>query len=106
MNLLIDESLPRGLKRQFPGHYALTVPDCGWASKSNGVLLDAAAEEFDVFLTGDQNIEHQQDLGQFDIGIIVLAAASNRMANLLPLVPNVLAAIGQITPGTLIRVGP
>ena len=104
MKLLIDESLPRDLKKHFPGHSVATVPECGWASKSNGARLTLAAADFDVFLTADQNLEHQQNLANHDIGIVVLVARSNRIADLLPLVPNALEAILAIRPGVVVRV--
>lgn len=74
MKILIDESLPRDLKNHFPGHSVATVPERGWASKSNGALLTLAAGDFDVFLTADQSLEHQQNLSNYDIGIVVLVA--------------------------------
>ena len=64
MKLLVDKSLPRSLKRHFPGHTVLTVPECGWASKSNGALLALASAEFDVFITTDQNLEYKKNLQQ------------------------------------------
>lgn len=104
MKILLDESLPRGLNQHFPGHSVATVPECGWASKSNGDLLAVAASDFDVLLTADQNLEHQQNLANFEIGIVVLVARSNRVADLLPIVPKVLEAISEVRPGVLVRV--
>ena len=61
----------------------------GWASKTNGELLALASAEFDVFLTSDRNLSHQQNLSAFNIAIIVLIAASNRIDDLRPLVRQV-----------------
>jgi hypothetical protein len=63
-----------------------------------------AAPDFHVFLTADQNLEHQQNLAKHDIGIVVLVARSNRIGDLLPLVPKVLDTILAIRPGTVVRV--
>ena len=104
MKILIDESLPRDLKKHFPGHSVSTVPECGWASMSNGALLAVAAPDFDVFLTADQNLEHQQNPANYDIGIVVLVARSNRIADLLPLIPKTLDTILEIRPGPVVRV--
>jgi len=104
MKLLIDESLPKDLKRHFPTHTAATVPECGWASKSNGDLLALAEAEFDVFLTADQNLEYQQNLERFDLAIIVLVARSNRLPDLLPLIPVAAEAILDAVPGTRVRI--
>ena len=51
MRILLDECLPKRLKRDLVGHQARTVPEMGWASKKNGELLALAEPEFDVFLT-------------------------------------------------------
>ncbi len=62
MKILIDESLPRYLKRMLAEHDAQTVQDMGWAGIKNGKLLNLAESEFDVFLTADKNIRYQQNL--------------------------------------------
>jgi hypothetical protein len=73
----------------------------GWASKKNGELLALAAADFDVFLTSDRNVSHQQNLSAFDIAVIVLVAASNRIDDLRPLVPRVLEALTTIRRGAV-----
>lgn len=62
MKILLDECLPRKLKFELSGHEAYTVPQMGWASKKNGELLALMSEQFDVFLTVDSNMQHQQNL--------------------------------------------
>ena len=47
MKLLLDESLPKDLRLHLPGHEVATVPERGWASKSNGELLQLASPEFE-----------------------------------------------------------
>ena len=74
MRVLLDECLPRRLKRELVGHDARTVPEMGWASKRNGELLALAAGEFDVFLTADRNLSYQQDVSAFNIAVVVLVA--------------------------------
>ena len=64
-----------------------------WASKKNGELLALAAGEFDIFLTSDRNLSHQQNLSAFDIAVIVWVAASNRIDDLRPLLPRVLEVL-------------
>lgn len=90
MRVLLDECLPRRLKRELVGHDARTAPEMGWASKKNGELLALAAADFDVFLTSDRNLSYQQNLDAFDIAVIVLLAVSNRIDDLRPLMPLVL----------------
>ena len=83
--MLLDEMLDRRLKRLLPeGVEAVTVREHGWDSKSNGELLALAEKEFDVLLTTDRGIPHQQDLSRFDLEVVVLSARSNRLSDLEP----------------------
>ncbi len=90
MRILIDECLPKRLKLEFADHFVQTVPEAGWASKQNGELLRLAEKEFDVLLTNDRNIEHQQNLKQFDLAFIVLVAPTNDINDLRPLMTAVI----------------
>jgi predicted nuclease of predicted toxin-antitoxin system len=105
MRILLDESLPRKLALELPGHDAKTVQKRGWAGLKNGALLREASQEFQVLLTGDQNLEFQQDLRTLPIAVIVLVAVSNRIETLRLLIPDVLEALKTIQPGQLIRIG-
>ena len=102
--MLLDECVPRRLRRELPGHDVRTVSEMGWSGIKNGPLLRSAAQEFDVFLTVDQGIEYQQNPVGLAIAIIVMAAASNDISDLRPLMPRVQEAIGSASPGTLIEV--
>ena len=105
MRILLDECLPKRLKRDLVGHQARTVPEMGWASKKNGELLALAEAEFDVLVTVDRNLSFQQDVNRFDIAVVVLVAKGNRHSDLQPLVPDLLAVLVGVAPGQLIRVG-
>jgi hypothetical protein len=100
MRLLLDESLPRKLKARLAPHEVRTVPEMGWAGKTNGALLRLADAEFDVFLTADQNLPSQQNLPAFRIAVVVFAAASNRLRDIEPLIPKTLAILEDLRPGT------
>lgn len=104
MKLLLDESLPRRLKQEFAGHEVATVPEVGWAGLTNGELLERASNDFEVFVTGDQNLEYQQNLSGYAIRVVVLAARTNRLEDLRPLVPRVLSVLESLRPGTVFRV--
>ena len=73
----------------------------GWAGVKNGRLLALAAEQFDVFVTGDRNVSFQQDIPQFGIAVVVLTAASTQLKDTMPLMPQLLAKIPQLQPGTV-----
>ena len=101
MNILLDENLDWRLRRDLPGHAVESVPLIGWAGLKNGVLLTEAEKQFDLLLTMDSNMVHQQDLARFRIAVIALQARSNRLADTRPLMPKVLAVLSSLQPGTL-----
>lgn len=105
MRILLDECLPRRLKRDLAGHEARTVPEMGWASKQNGELLALAQSQFDVFVTVDRNLSFQQDVGQFSIAVVVMVASGNRHSDLQPLIPKLLLMLGSILPGRVVKLG-
>ena len=79
----------------------------GWAGLRNGeLLLRAAAAGFEIFLTGDQNFQLQQNLTGSPLRVIVLIARSIKIEDLLPIVPSLLEAIRDAEPGEvrLVRV--
>ena len=67
----------------------------GWTTIKNGELLTLVVAEFDAFVTVDGNLAFQQNLAAFPISIVVLRAKSNRLSDLRPLVPKLLAAIAN-----------
>ena len=105
MRILLDECLPKRLKRDLVGHDARTVPEMGWASKRNGELLALAEGGFDVFLTVDRNLSFQQDIDRLGVAVIVLVAKGNRHSDLRPLIPDLLAVLVGVAPGQLVKVG-
>ncbi|HQX57454.1 MAG TPA: DUF5615 family PIN-like protein, partial [Pyrinomonadaceae bacterium] len=86
MRVLLDECLPKKLKAHIVADLVQTVPEAGWAGTQNGELLRLAEQEFDVLITNDQNIEHQQVISRFGIAFVVLIAPTNDIVDLLPLV--------------------
>ena len=101
MRVLIDECLDWRLARGLPGHTVTSVQRMGWAGVKNGRLLALAEQQFDVFITGDRNVSFQQDIPQFRIAVVVLAAASTQLKDTLPLMPPLLAMLPQMQPGTV-----
>ena len=105
MRVLLDESLPRQLRRHLPGHVVRTARDMRWDGKSNGALLALARDNFDAFITADQHIEHQQNITEEDIPIIVLIARGNRIADYLPIISDILSALSNVKRGEVVRIG-
>lgn len=104
MKVLLDECLPRKLRQELVEHSVITVPEQGWAGKKNGELLRLAENEFDVFLTGDQNLIAQQNLSNINIAVVVLVAQSNRLAVLKPLMVKVQEVLETIKAGKVVRI--
>jgi predicted nuclease of predicted toxin-antitoxin system len=91
MKLLLDEYLPRKLKREFLGHEALTIDEAGFKGLKNGRLIQSASEKgFEVLISADKNIEHQQNKANLPLAILVLSAKNNRIESLLPLMTEAL----------------
>ena len=105
MKLLLDECVDRRFAKELPGHFVKTVPQMGWATIKNGDLLALAQNEFDVFITVDRNLPFQQNLSKFNVAVVVLQATSNRLADLKPLAPKVLAILASLIKGTAEVVG-
>ena len=102
MKVFLDECIDWRLARELAGCQVFTARQMGWTSIGNGELLALASQEFDAFVTVDRNLAFQQNPGALAIAVIVLHAPTNRLADLKPLVPRLLAALastkaGQIT---------
>jgi hypothetical protein len=105
MRVLLDECVPRKLKKSLSEHECRTVAEQGLAGKKNGELLSLAERAgFDAFLTLDRGIEFQQNLQARRIAILVVSAPSSRLADLLPLVPDILTKLHSLGSGQVIRV--
>ena len=75
MKLLFDQGTPAPLREHLTGHSVATLAEKGWSEKGNGELLDLAErEEYEVIVTTDQSLRHQQNLEGRRIGIVVLRA--------------------------------
>ena len=105
MKVFVDECVDWRLSRDLVGHEVKTAHQMGWSTIRNGELLGLAAKDFDVFVTVDRNLSFQQNLPAFAIAVIVLRARTNRLSDLRPLVPDLLACIATAKPGTVSYVG-
>jgi hypothetical protein len=108
VRVLLDGNLPRQLGPRLAeptGYVVHTIHQRRWSGLSDGALLDAAAGAYDAFVTLDRNLVHQQNLAERPFAILVLRARTNRMADLEPLVPALLEALGTMHPGEVRMVG-
>lgn len=93
MKVLLDECVDRRLAREIVGRDVRTARQMSWTTTKDRELLALAAGRFDVFVTVDRNLSFQQNLASLPISVFVLHAKTNRLSDLKPLVPSLLAAI-------------
>lgn len=107
MKLLFDECVPRRVKFLFAekGHVCETVHEAGLIGKENGELLTLAEHEFDVLITIDRNIRHQQNIEGRRIAVLIIRTASSDLEDIKPHVPEALEALKAIRPGQFAEVG-
>ena len=105
MRVLLDECFPQSLARHLVGHEVSTVVKEGWGTLKNGVLLASAEVRWDVLLTTDKNIPWQQSVARFQIAVLVVRAFANSRTALEPFMPDVLAKLPELKPGTVAFVG-
>jgi len=94
--------MDRRIRRFLPAHQVRTTRELGWDELANGDLLDQAQTAFDVLLTVDQNMRHQQRVAGRPI---VLVAPDTRLAALIPLVPELLRILPTTAPGNVYESG-
>ena len=105
MRVLLDENLDWRLVRHFDADFQVTtVSRQGWKGTRNSELLQQAEAAFDVLVTMDRSIEHQQNLSKYNIGVILISARSNRIQNIQPAMLRVNEIIREVQPGQVIHV--
>jgi len=88
MRILLDENLPKRLKKDFPDHEIYTVREQAWNGKKNGELMSLLiAANFQILMTFDKNLPFQQNFNKYPLTVIVLDAEDNTYATLKALVP-------------------
>jgi hypothetical protein len=97
MKVLLDECVP------WPMHKLLAEHDCtstqwrGWGGIKNGDLIHLAEQEFDLFVTSDQNLRYQQNLASRRLAILELS--TNDLRRILAATDDIVAAVVTISPG-------
>lgn len=102
MKIIIDECVPSIVKRGLPHRGIKTVQDMGWAGIKNGELLKLVVAEFDVFITSDKNLRHQQNLKAIDLAIVLLP--SNQVPVVKALLPQIDQSLDDITAQAFIEI--
>lgn len=105
MRVLLDNCVPWRLGQHITGHSVDSAMRWGWAALDDGPLLDAMAGSFDVLVTVDKSIPHQQRIDTRPVAVVLLRATSNHIGALLPLMPALLAALDDVNPGEFLEIG-
>ncbi|OKH18431.1 DUF5615 family PIN-like protein [[Limnothrix rosea] IAM M-220] len=107
MKILLDECIDRRLTQEFAPYSHLeleTVRSMGWTGIKNGQLLKLVAANFDVFITVDQGMRHEQNLKQFELIIVILKTFSNRLTDLREVVPQIVESLDKAERGKAILI--
>jgi hypothetical protein len=105
MTILLDECLPVDFRHSFRDHDAHTAEWPGFKGKQNGDLLSSAElAGYDVLLTVDVGIPHQQSLAGRKLSIIAIRSRTNQLEDLLPFVGDILWAMETVSPGQVITI--
>ncbi len=97
MKIILDENLPKALKRYLSAYEVTTVQEQGWAGVKNGELMVKIDGVYDIFLTSDNNLKYQQNLTGKSIGIIELP--TNRLKLLATIIGKILVEVESISLG-------
>ncbi|OFZ88498.1 MAG: hypothetical protein A2W21_15360 [Betaproteobacteria bacterium RBG_16_66_20] len=102
MRILFDQGTPAPLRDHLPGHSVETAYEKGWSALRNGELLAKAEAEFEVLVTTDRNLRHQQNLAERRIAILVLPTTS--WPRLQQITQKIAAAVDVLKPGQYVEV--
>ena len=102
MKILLDECTPHVLKKLLTGFEIKTVQDQGWSGITNGALLRLTEDQFDVFITSDQNLKYQQNLAGRQLAIIQLP--TNQVPLVIKLAAQVQATLEKIQTGEFVAI--
>ncbi len=101
MRILLDQGVPAPLRRYFSKPEVIVAAELGWSRLTNGQLLDAAEQEFNLLVTTDQGLRYQQNLAGRKLSILILPSTS--WPKLEPNHANIMAAAESIATGAYVE---
>ena len=96
MNVLLDHCLDWRLGRALPGHTVKAAGKLGWGGLKDRALLAKAQTQFDVLVTSDKNLPHQQNLRKYYLAVAILDVPSNRIEDCLRKMPTLLRMLPHL----------
>lgn len=97
MKILLDEGVPKVIKRRLVSFEISTVEEMGWRGIRNSALLDLMVGRFDVLVTADRNLPYQQNLIKRQLSAVILP--SNQIPLVIKLLAEIESAIREAVPG-------
>ena len=103
MRILLDACVPRVLGPILIGHNVATISEIGLQDTDDGDMLNAIAGQCEIFLTVDKNLPKQQRLKHRPFGVLVVRGRSNRIEDLVPLMPQILSTLSTLRPADVVE---
>ncbi len=104
LKAVLDSCVPAPFRHSIAGHDVFTSHYLGLGGVQDKDLLDRLEGQFDVLLTCDRGIPWQQNFAGRKIAIVVLRANTNKLQDLLGLVPKLLATLDWVKPGDVVEI--
>ncbi|MEI6232799.1 MAG: DUF5615 family PIN-like protein [Planctomycetota bacterium] len=105
MKLLLDECLPVQLRKWLPEHEVHTAKWAKLDHVTNGHLLSAAENIYDVLITVDRNMRNQNKISKYNLGVILVLTKRTKPDEIWPKVEAIKDALKRIKKGQVIVVG-
>jgi len=99
VKVLFDQNAPRPLSRFLVKHVVARAAELGWEELANADLIGVAETQgFEVLVTADRNLRHQQNLTNRKLAIVVLPWG--QWFKVRPHLTEVVRAVDAATPGS------
>lgn len=96
MKILLDECVTKHLKRHLSQFEVWKVRETHWSGIKNGKLLSLCADRhFDILLTIDKNLQHQQNLDKYPVTVVVLKSFTSDIDELITYLPSFLQRLSE-----------
>jgi hypothetical protein len=104
MKILFGHGTPAPLRHALTGHAVSTAYERGWSGLDNGALIASAENGFDVLITTDKNLRHQQALPRLRLAILVLPTTS--WPRIRTYASQIFAVVNALRPGDVVELDP
>lgn len=104
MRVFLDACIDPRAADIFSGHEVRTAVELGWHRLKDHLLLNLVEQQFDVFVTIDRGFEHQHNLKNRRIGIVIVHVSKNKAASYRAVAAELLASVVEVRPGAELHV--